>query len=332
MSNPDELTTKTGLRTLMALSDADARTLLEQMRWPTGPICPHCGVLNEASRVVRHKDTAKTREGLWVCLACHEQFSVTVGTVMEGSHIPLGKWMAAIHILCSSKKSVSALQLQRQLELGSYRTAWHLCHRVRHMMANTGPQPPMSGDVEADETYVGGKPRHHTPQEKNKHTGRGTKKTAVQVLVMRGGAARARAVGRVDGETLIPFIREHAHRSSRVHTDEFLSYRGVGKHFEGGHHVVKHGTREYVRGNAHTNTAESFNGLFKRAVMGSWHSISKEHIDRYLDEQCFRWSHRFKSDWERTQRAVAQAHGVRLYYKQPRRQGEQGGEGLVANG
>src|SRR6188508_920538 len=112
MSNLDDAT---GLRTLMRLDDADARKLLEQLRWPDGPICPHCGVVNDAVRVEKHKVGAKTREGLWWCRACEEQFSVTVGTVMEGSHIPLGKWMAAVHMLCSSKKSISALQVQRQL-------------------------------------------------------------------------------------------------------------------------------------------------------------------------------------------------------------------------
>jgi hypothetical protein len=321
------------------LSDADARAFLEASRWPDGPICPHCGVIGEATRVVRHKESAKTREGLWNCNACREQFSVTVGTIMEGSHIPLGKWLAAIHIVCSSKKSISALQLQRQLELGSYRTAWHLCHRIRHMLANAGPLPPLTGIVEADEMYVGGKPRRHARAPKGNRTtgaqrGRSTeKKTPVQVLVQRdGGGARARATIRVTKEALQPFIREHVAKTAAIHSDEWGGYAGVGKGFDGGHHVVQHGQGEYARGNIHSNTAESFNGLFKRSILGSWHHISREHIGRYLDEQCFRWTHKDVSDWKRTERAIAQAGGVRLYYKKPRRQGEQDGARLVAGG
>jgi transposase-like protein len=330
---------KIGLTTLMRVSDAEARRLLEGQRWPDGPVCPHCGVVGGATRIEKHKQSARTREGLWQCRACDKQFSVTVGTVMEGSHIPLGKWLAAIHILCSSKKSVSALQLQRQLELGSYKTAWHLAHRVRHMMANIGPQPPLDGIVEADETYIGGKPRPHggtaprgkaPPWVARSKRGRGTKKVPVQVLVQRGGAARARVVPNVTGDTLKPFIRAHVAKTAAIHSDEHGGYVGLGREFTGGHHVVNHGKGEYARDGVHSNSCESFNGLFKRSLVGAWHNISREHLGRYLDEACFRWSLRKGTDWQRTVRALKQGEGVRLYYKAPRRQGEDEGQSVLA--
>ena len=153
---------KIGLVTLMKMSEADARSFLEAQRWPNGAVCPHCGTVGEAKRL-DSAEGSKTRDGVWQCNACREQFTVTVGTIMEGSHLPLATWLAAIHIICSSKKSVSALQVQRQLEIGSYRTAWHLCHRIRFMLANGGDPTKLVGDVEADEVYIGGKPRHSKP-------------------------------------------------------------------------------------------------------------------------------------------------------------------------
>ncbi len=310
----------------------DARKLLEQLRWPNGPVCPHCGVVNDAVTLAREKHDAKTREGLWWCRSCERQFSVTVGSVMEGSHIPLGKWMAAIHMLCSSKKSISALQVQRQLELGSYRTAWHLCHRIRHMMANDPSPPKLEGIVEADEVYIGGKPRRHRPHQGYPRTS-GGKKTQVAVLVQRdGGPARARPMPYgLTSAGLKRFIRANVDRkNAALHTDEAKHYNPVGRTFADGHEAVNHSIYEYARGDVHNNTAESFNGLFKRCVQGAWHHISAEHLSRYLDEQCFRWSNKDVADWPRTKRAIAQAGGIRLYYKEPRTTSRHsGGESLV---
>lgn len=328
-------TDRTGLVTLLRLTEEEARAKLEAMRWPDGAICPHCGVIGNAAKVESKAD-ATTRAGLWQCLACHKQFSVTVGTAMEGSHIPLAKWIAAVHLLCSSKKSVSALQVQRQLELGSYRTAWHLCHRIRHMFANSGPLPPLSGDVEADETWVGGKPRKRgsaatTKQRQAVHRAWRKKLVPVAVLVSRDGKARVRVMKHVTGKQLRAFVLGNVDvKNSRLLTDEFKAYRSIGKKFGKGHESVSHKAGEYARGDVHSNTAESFHSLFKRSYHGSWHHVSREHISRYLDEQAFRWSHKKTTDWQRTMIAMSQAGGVRLYYKIPRRQAQQGGQSLVA--
>jgi len=330
------------LATLGKLDDDGARALLERIRWPLGPICPHCGVLGEATRMERHADAkSPIRSGLLNCRACREPFSVTVGTIFEGSHIPLAKWLVGFLLMASSKKGVSALQLQRQLGLGSYRSAWHMAHRIRHAMQNDPSPEPLRGIVEVDETYVGGKPRRYPgeaqkgklpPGAKPRKRGRGSEgKVAVQVLVQRdGGGARARAVQKVDATTLKPYIRAHVEKSAAIHSDEFQSYKGLAKDFDGGHETVAHAKGEYAREGVHSNTAESFNGLFKRAVMGSWHHISREHIDRYLDEQVFRWSHRKTTDTERTLAALGRVDGVRLYYRKPKGQAAGGGAGLVA--
>jgi len=308
------------LRTLTTMTEPQARAWLESMRWPHGPICPHCGEVNNAIKVERHKADSEARDGLYLCHGCGKQFTVTVGTIFEGSHIGLRTWLMAIHMLTSSKKSLSALQLQRQLGLGSYRTAWHLGHRIRHMMANGGPFKPLTGIVEADETYIGGKPRPKAGKSGKNKRGRGApNKTCVAVLVQRdGGGARARAVEKADENNLKGFLREHVSFKAAIHSDEWGAYRGLDYEFHGGHFTVNHASGEYARDGVHSNTAESFNGLFKRAILGSWHHISREHINRYLDEQCFRWTYRKDSDWTRTVTAIKQAGGVRLYYRKPK--------------
>jgi transposase-like protein len=349
MSDPDKI----GLVTLMRLSDAEARAMLEAMRWPDGPVCPHCGTVGGATRLEKHKATSKAREGLWQCKPpCGKQFSVTVGTIFEGSHIPLGKWLAAIHMLSSSKKSVSAAQVQRQLELGSYRSAWHLCHRVRHMLANTGPLPPLKGTVEADETWLGGKMRpqaYRQPdpdvsedeeyERKDKHRiavqkAWRKKRVPVAVLVSReDGQARTQAMTLITAKGLREFVFSNVDvENSALRSDELLAYRPIGRKFKGGHESVNHSDHEYARGDVHSNTAESFHALFKRAYHGAWHHISREHASRYLTEATFRWSNRDLTDWQRTQLALLQADGVRLYYRKPRRQGEDEKQSLVAGG
>lgn len=152
--NPAEI----NLQSLAKLSEADARAMLEKLRWPDGPICPHCGVLDDAKLMQSKPDSAtQLRDGVYNCRSCRRPFSVTVSTIFEGSHIPLSKWLMGFYLFASSKKSLSALQLQRQLALGSYRTAWHMAHRIRHAMNNDPSPGRLSGIVEADETYIGGK-------------------------------------------------------------------------------------------------------------------------------------------------------------------------------
>jgi transposase-like protein len=296
---------------LSALTEDQAREKLEAIRWPNGPVCAHCGCMDNVTKF----QGKKHRPGVYKCNDCGEQFTVTVNSVMEGSHLPIRLWLMAFSIMCSAKKGVSALQLQRQLGIGSYRSAWHLCHRIRHAMLQEPLKGLLTGTVEVDETYVGGKPRKHSGVKAKR--GRGTKKVPVLALVERNGRVRARAVPDVSGKTLKGAIREMVDPSATIMTDEWRSYRGIGKEFAGGHHVVKHSSGEYVRGNASTNEVESFFGLFKRGIMGSFHHVSRQHLNRYCDEFSFRWSERNASDAARTVTAIRAGEGKRLMYKEP---------------
>ena len=214
--------------------------------------------------------------------------------------------------MVSSKKGISAKQLQRNLGLGSYQSAWHMAHRIRHAMANPGAAF-LTGAVEVDETYVGGKPRpeHGAPTAKR---GRGTKKAPVVALVERKGSVRPRVIEHVDAKTLKGAIREHVNRKSTIYTDEWRSYMGIGSEFGGGHKTVNHGRGEYVRDDANTNTVESFFALLKRGVYGVFHHVSKQHLQRYCDEFSFRWDRRSLEDGERTMDVIRGAEGKRLTY------------------
>src|ERR1700687_4127976 len=212
------------LNEISKLSEDQAREKFEQIRWPDGPICPHC----DSAKVAKVKGEAG-RDGLYRCHICQGQFTATVGTILEDSHLPIRTRLMAFTLMCSGKKGVSALQLQRQLGIGSYRTAWHLAHRIRHAMA----KEPMKGllatkgeAVEVDETYVGGKPRKGTGIYHKR--GRGTQKTPVMALVERGGRVRAKPIEYVDAKTLKGAIREHVHSSAKIMTDEWRAYGGIG--------------------------------------------------------------------------------------------------------
>ena len=288
------------------LSEGEALAILERLRWPHGVVCPHC----DSRKVTRiNSSRSKARDGLFQCNGCKGQFTVMVGTVMEGSHITYRQWVQAFHSMCSHKKGVSALQLQRNLGLGSYRSAWYLAHRIR-MAMNEGPlAKALKGTVEADETYIGGKPRKGgggagAPKTKR---GRGTRKTPVLLLVERDGRARSKPVERVNARTLKGAIMGSVHASSRIMTDELASYSGIGASFAGGHATVSHGRGEYSRGENHeinTNTAESYFALLKRGIHGTFHHVSKRHLPLYCDEFSFRWTHRKKSDGEKTEIAI----------------------------
>src|SRR3990167_3877200 len=228
-----------------------------------------------------------TRPGLLKCKDCRLPFTVTVGTIFEDSHIPLRKWVIAFHLICSSKKGISAKQLQRNLGLASYKSAWHMAHRIRHAMTQGVFAKPLTGIVEVDETYVGGKPRRGDGLQHKR--GRGTRKTPVIALVSRDGDVRTRIVASVSSKTLKSAISENVSREARIVTDELPAYRRAAKGFDGGHMTVNHGAGEYARGDVHTNTAESFFALLKRGVYGSFHHVSKEHLARYCNEFAFRW-------------------------------------------
>jgi transposase-like protein len=292
---------------------------LERLRWPDGPVCPHCG---EAERDHYHVKTQSTeRRKLWRCPSCRKQFTVTVGTIFEDSKITLDKWLLAFHLLCSSKKGMSALQIQRMLRLGSYKTAWHMLHRIRWAMAEPAFLERMKGVVEADETYVGGKARNRKKRYDGvQHkTGRGTDKAPVMLLVERGGRARATHVANVTGDTVKGVIRKHVDNEARIMTDAFKSYRGLDKEFAS-HQYVNH-VDEWVRGDVHTKTAENYFAILKRGINGSYHRVSEAHLHRYLSEFDFRYNNREATgvdDAERTRRAIAGAEGKRLMYRDSR--------------
>jgi transposase-like protein len=292
------------------LSEEEAREYFERIRWPDGPVCPHCGSVEDLTKL----EGEAHRVGVYKCNACGKQFTSTVGTLLEDSHLPIRTWLMAFAILCSAKKGVSALQLQRQLGLGSYRTAWHLCHRIRHAMANEPMKGLLTGIIEVDETYVGGKPRKGSGPNVR---GRGTKKTAVMALVERNGRVRAGPIERVDGKTLKTVIRGNVDKSSTIMTDEFSAYRGIGSSFEGGHQMVAHSRGEFSRDGINVNSAEAYFALLKRGVTGSFHHVSKDHLHRYCEEFSYRWNHRKESDSERTENAIKLVDGCRLKYKAP---------------
>jgi transposase-like protein len=309
------------LNKVSALTEDEARETIERILWPEGPVCAHC---NAKENVTRLQGEAH-RPGLFQCNNCHEQFTVTVGTIFEDSHLPLRKWLMAFALLCSAKKGISALQLQRELDIGSYRTAWHLAHRIRHAMSKEPLAGLLKGTVEADETYVGGKPRkpagpsRGTGEPKRRGGGRSTRhRTPVVALVEReGGRSVAKPTIDATSTTLTPMLRAHIDRGATLMTDSWRGYIMVGREFAGGHHRVDHGSGEYARGSAHVNTAESFFALLKRGIVGSFHHVSAEHLHRYCDEFSFRWDHRSITDSARTEIAIRQAGGKRLSYRQP---------------
>ncbi len=297
-------------------SDEDAaRALLEEMRWgKDGAVCPHCG--GDQPYKITPKEGSKTRKGLYKCRACRKQFTVTVGTVFEDSHIPLSKWMLAIHLLASSKKGMSAHQFHRMLGI-SYKGAWFMAHRLRYAMAEGPLVELMKGTVEIDETYVGGKPRYRGNSKRGR-SALDSNKTPVVALVERGsGRVRAFPVVRVTAQTLGKAIEAQVAHNATLMTDEFAPYKAVASDLERKHVVVNHSKSEYVRGEAHTNTVEGFFSLLKRGINGTFHHVSREHLSRYCDEFAFRYENRKTTDGARAGLLVKGAEGKRLTYKQP---------------
>lgn len=292
------------------LTEDEARAILEQIRWPKGPICPHCQSQNVTRIVAKSK---KVRDGLIQCKDCRKQFTVTVGTIMQGSHITLRQWIQAFHSMSSHKKGVSALQLQRNLGLHSYNSAWHLAHRIRLAMQTDPIASALKKIVEVDETYVGGKPR--PGNKKKSKRGRGTEKTPVLALVERGGKVVSKPVENVSAKRLKGAIRELVDREAVIMTDELRSYQGLDKEFKGGHKTVKHGEGEFVKDGTHTNTAESYFALLKRGIHGTFHHISKKHLFRYCGEFDFRWDRRKTGDGDRATEAIKGIVGKSLSYR-----------------
>jgi transposase-like protein len=290
------------------LTEDEARAILEGIRWPDGIACPHCGGLL-ITRLQAKSD--KIRDGVIQCNDCRKQFTVTVGTIMQGSHITLRQWVQAFYSMCSHKKGVSALQLQRNLGLHSYKSAWFLCHRIRKAMKQEPVAGMLKGIVEVDETYIGGKPRKDGTIHKR---GRGTKKTPVLAIVQRDGNAVSKPLDVVNHKNLRSAVKEVVSKQSTIMSDDFYSYRGIGQGFEGGHKSINHTMGEYVNGDISTNTVESYFALLKRGVTGTFHHISKKHLARYCDEFAFRWNQREVTDGQRAVAAIQGIEGKKLTY------------------
>lgn len=298
-----------------------AREFLEAQRWGDGVFCPHCGVIGN-SYPLHQKPNSKRpgRKGLYKCGDCRKQFTVTVGTIFEDSKIPLNKWLLAIHLMCSSKKGVSAHQVHRMLGV-TYKSAWFMCHRIRYAMTQEPLSSKLSGTVEIDETYIGGKEKGSG---RPGMPGPESKKTPVVAMVERSlvhgkGKVRSQAVDRVTLKNIKPVIQGVVSSDAVINTDEAAVYYFIGKE-QAGHATVNHAKKEYVRKEplgvkVTTNTIESYFALIKRGVHGTFHHISKQHLHRYLCEFDFRYNARDIQDKERAVLAIKGVEGKRLMYR-----------------
>lgn len=292
----------------------------EKTRWPDGkPLCPHCGVIDEATKM----QGKSHRKSLYNCRACDKPFTATIGTIFEDSHIPMHKWLLAVRLMASSKKGISAHQLMRTLGLGSYRTAWFMAHRIRESMRELHPADfePIGGEgktIEADTTYVGGKERNKHRSKRVKGNIGGVGKEPVFSLVERKGKVRSHHMPEVSAETLRPILTaqiKDAWKTSLM-TDGEGQYRILVDMF-GKHEFVNHGIGEYVRGECHTNTVESYFALLKRGITGTFHHVSQQHLKRYLGEFDFRYNERSAmgvEDTERAEKVLRGTVGKRLTY------------------
>ncbi len=288
--------------------EAAAFAYVESKLWPHGPVCPHCGNVDQAR--IRKMAGKSTRLGLYNCNECKGQFTVRQGTVFEKSHLPLRFWLQVIHLMCASKKGVSTNQIQRMLSC-SMKTAWFLTHRIREAM-RSGDLSPMGGDgtpVEVDETFFGRK------EGMDVKAGYGHK-NAILTLVERRGAARSFHVEGVKKDDLAPIVRANISREAHLMTDEANQYTQVGKEFVG-HGKVDHSREEYayrerVTGTLiTTNTAEGYFSIFKRGMIGVYQHCGEHHLHRYLAEFDFRYSNRDKLGVNDTARAEITLRGVK---------------------
>lgn len=315
-------------------NEADAWQLLERLRWNETPVCPHCGTASQKHYYLSTRSgERRTRTGnvsyrrLWKCQAkdCRKQFSVLVGTIFESSKIPVSKWLLAIWMMGAGKNGVAAKEMERALAV-SYQSAWFMMHRIREAMKREPLAAMLSGTVVSDESFVGGKPKNRHRQGKPRPgSGRGLagqaevksgRKTPILALVdAETGEVRPRVIADVTGATLRKAIAEQVDMPNTVlHTDGWKPYVAIGKEMAG-HEWVDHDGWEYVRGDVSTNYAESFFSQFKRSVDGTYHSISKHHLDRYLTEFEYRWNTRKMSDAERIEIMIDRTAGRRLSYR-----------------
>jgi transposase-like protein len=309
-------------------SDEDkAREFIEKLRWPDGPVCPKCGEVNNAYRLEPKpsKKGTHVRKGVWKCGGCRGQFTVTVGTIFEDSHIPLSKWLLAYHLLCASKKGMSAHQLHRMLKV-TYRSAWFMAHRIRYTMTQEPLSSKLSGVIEIDETYVGGKFRIKHPQavkpgERARDRAQAyANKAAVVSVLQRGGRVQSQHVQRVTSENLRPIVEQMVAEDAHVMTDSSTVLAGALKTRK--HDQVNHRADEYVRYEngvcITTNSIEGYFATLKRGINGVYHHVGKQHLHRYLAEFDFRYNSRKEKDGDRTLLALNSVSGKRLMLRDSR--------------
>lgn len=300
--------------------EAKAREWFEQIRWPNGPFCPHCG---ETEKVYRLNGQSH-RAGLHHCNGCNEAFTVTVGTVMERSHVPLNKWALAFRLMTSSKKGISAHQLHRTIDV-TYKTAWFMAHRIREAMDDKGASGPLGGEgktVEVDETFRGPSGDIFvTGKGWQKKRGGWGKRDTIVSLVERGGRVRSFRLDELNTDQIDDLVRSHVLPKSTLNTDAAPFYLPIGRRFAA-HGTVNHSEEEYAKKDGTTtNSVEGYFSIFKRGMVGVYQHCSEQHLHRYLAEFDFRYSNRIArgvDDVMRTLRAIKGAEGKRLTYRQPR--------------
>jgi transposase-like protein len=303
-------------------SDEDkAREFLEKLRWPDGPVCTHCGEVGTAYRLEPKKSKKDThvRKGVWKCSGCRKQFTVTVGTIFADSHIPLSKWLLAYHLLCASKKGMSAHQLHRMLKV-TYRSAWFMAHRIRYTMSQEPLSSKLDGIIEIDEAYIGGKRREHVSlatkpgQRAKDYPSPFSGKAPVVSVLQRGGRVQSRHITKVTAENLRPMVEEMVADGAHIMTDTSTVLAGALKTRK--HDQVNHTAREYVRYEdgvcITTNTIEGYFSILKRGINGVYHQVGKQHLHRYLAEFDFRYNSRKEKDGDRTLLALKGVGGKRL--------------------
>lgn len=297
-----------------------ARKHFEAIRWPNGVYCPFCGGFDRVAPL----GGKSMGPGWYHCKDCRKKFTAAVGTIYERSHIPMTKWLLATHLMCASKKGISAHQLHRMLGL-PYKTAWFMAHRIREGMRELNPTP-MGGEgktVEADETFVGGKEKNrHKSKRFKKHAGGSWGKETVFSLVERKGRVRSVHTPSVTAATLRPILVAQIDAKTFLMTDDAGQYRHMHRDFR--HETVNHGIEEYVRGEAHTNTVEGYFSILKRGITGTYHHVSQQHLKRYLAEFDFRYNERAAlevSDAERAAKAISGVVGKRVTYQGTNRSG-----------
>lgn len=294
-----------------------ARSHLETLRWENGISCPLCGGTEKIKSAVMKSKPTKTNpeiqdvKGYYHCGDCRKRFTVRTGTVYERSHIALHKWVLATHLLCASKKGMSAHQLGRMIGV-TYKSAWFMAHRIREAMNEQNPDQ-MGGEgksVQADETYFGKK------EVVKKRTLRGKPSHSSQlsvVALVSDGKARTFHVDRATVESVGEILKGNVHKDTTLHTDESRLYTRNGKEFAA-HETVKHTAGEYYRDGVTTNNCENYFSIFKRGMKGIYQHCSEKHLQRYLSEFDFRYNSRDMSDKERADMAIKGAEGKRLMY------------------